>query len=680
MQQQQDDTFMQKGHIFFGHIKTRLKRTKGLSFRFVPDELIQLSKNVETVKAAQNRLRPQSKLGDSYHDVTIPAIPAVDIISKSTSNNRNWPSVLCTPLVKSPDDGNVLAYVSGTRSALVGVQDKENEMQRITFELYGRVQGVKMRRYIEAAARFLNIKGGFCCNTVEKTVYGEAYGQSSDVTNFIKWLEGKWLPRVETNIKPTPEGTAYPKHAEIKRVCVRNILFEEKDVTEGSRFSMVRDENESKHLVEKSKKSTVETVFNSNSNEATTRFFRLKGCGMPCGKGFTIRTQYNSILGQKCRDIRGSSHEHTTLRELHMTSKINILLQEKGMIGANEPFGWYQYTLSDDEKLPKIPRCCIVHETKGNRRLGTHLLAGLELLLPCILSGSTHSIESNLAEKFPPLEWGPRVKKISETKWEFTSTATLTEMGIATSELLLDASSHTLLPLSALDLANAPMLANITPSLHGIRNEQCLILENYLKNLKQFEDKEERDNELSLIGELYWRLGRDCGNILRILHENDISWGTYCDLNGPYHCNAHANNLVVLPPNIRKETNQFLAPLDFDMAYDRKSFAFDKKPNDFKGSDRWFDFDSLIKEEYAGFLMTISGSTVSTGVVQSTVESKKSEIIVGALRDTLSLGFINAYNGESDLHPASYPNNIEKDNAIYALIKLALLCTTSVIA
>lgn len=42
--------------------------------------------------------------------------------------------------------------------------------------------------------------------------------------------------------------------------------------------------------------------------------------------------------------------------------------------------------------------------------------------------------------------------------------------------------------------------------------------------------------------------GWDCGVTLRALHAADISWGTYTDIMGPYHCNAHVNNFVLLRP------------------------------------------------------------------------------------------------------------------------------------
>lgn len=65
---------------------------------------------------------------------------------------------------------------------------------------------------------------------------------------------------------------------------------------------------------------------------------------------------------------------------------------------------------------------------------------------------------------------------------------------------------------------------------------------------------------------------------------NNISWATYEDLLG-FHCNAHPNNFVLLPPvriflqgslpylSFSNQTDTpsakdpFLAPLDFDMAF-----------------------------------------------------------------------------------------------------------------
>jgi hypothetical protein len=54
---------------------------------------------------------------------------------------------------------------------------------------------------------------------------------------------------------------------------------------------------------------------------------------------------------------------------------------------------------------------------------------------------------------------------------------------------------------------------------------------------------------------------------------NGISWGTYqdqmCNLAlDEWHCNAHANNFVIVP-----DATNYLSFLDLDMAFHNKSFV-----------------------------------------------------------------------------------------------------------
>lgn len=58
---------------------------------------------------------------------------------------------------------------------------------------------------------------------------------------------------------------------------------------------------------------------------------------------------------------------------------------------------------------------------------------------------------------------------------------------------------------------------------------------------------------------------------MRIFQENEISWGYYND-HDPFlfHCNAHPNNLVLVPDFL--ESNNLLAPLDFDLAFYKNEF------------------------------------------------------------------------------------------------------------
>ena len=103
-------------------------------------------------------------------------------------------------------------------------------------------------------------------------------------------------------------------------------------------------------------------------------------------------------------------------------------------------------------------------------------------------------------------------------------------------------------------------------------------------------DLKEKHNVGSILGYLYWRLGREAGTVQRLLSNNHISWGTYSDLLG-FHCNSHPNNFVLL--NGSNPNGPLLAPLDFDMAFTRKSFVTLNK----EGKKDESLFDELILTE-----------------------------------------------------------------------------------
>merc|ERR1712098_572238 len=79
----------------------------------------------------------------------------------------------------------------------------------------------------------------------------------------------------------------------------------------------------------------------------------------------------------------------------------------------------------------------------------------------------------------------------------------------------------------------------------------------------------------SVLAYLFSRLGFECGRFARELHKTSkISWGTYADSlchEGQLHCNAHANNIAIVPPG--ESTDAYLSYLDLDMAFDRETFV-----------------------------------------------------------------------------------------------------------
>ena len=109
--------------------------------------------------------------------------------------------------------------------------------------MMGRVQKMKMRRYVESAARDCEVKG-FVVNTTDGHVYGEAEAISPRLDRFQKWIEGYWTPKIFTNLKPTPVGMAYPELARVDRVDLSRETNGSSKLVNGlgdSKFMMIRD-------------------------------------------------------------------------------------------------------------------------------------------------------------------------------------------------------------------------------------------------------------------------------------------------------------------------------------------------------------------------------------------------------------------------------------------------------
>eukprot|EP01123_Difflugia_compressa_P012711 TRINITY_DN5553_c0_g1_i1.p1 TRINITY_DN5553_c0_g1~~TRINITY_DN5553_c0_g1_i1.p1 ORF type:complete len:234 (+),score=46.04 TRINITY_DN5553_c0_g1_i1:72-704(+) len=192
-----------------------------------------------------------------------------------------------------------------------------------------------------------------------------------------------------------------------------------------------------------------------------------------------------------------------------------------------------------------------------------------------------------------------------------------------------------------------------------IWEESCRFIKTYLS-------RQGCNKSGSLLAHIYWRLGRECGIICKTLANNNISWGTYEDPIG-FHCNAHLNNLVLLPQggslleDKKKTVSSLLAPLDFDMAFIKESFTRDQ--------NTWNEWMTLEKN---GMKMVIAGDAeTSTGVTTSAKLTKGFQLLKTALRDTMLLAYNDAVNNIPDKHPP-LP---DKEDALHALLKLALIIT-----
>lgn len=122
---------------------------------------------------------------------------------------------------------------------------------KVAFVVRGKVQGVKFRRYVEAAGRHFGV-GGYVINLDSGDVFGEAWvedGHQKHLLNYFEtWIRGEHAPAVFTNIKPTPIGPDYPELARVEKYAIaRDVSVGAWDQEYGdtfARFAMVRDNDE----------------------------------------------------------------------------------------------------------------------------------------------------------------------------------------------------------------------------------------------------------------------------------------------------------------------------------------------------------------------------------------------------------------------------------------------------
>jgi len=125
-------------------------------------------------------------------------------------------------------------------------------------------------------------------------------------------------------------------------------------------------------------------------------FFRLKGYGNN-KSGFTLLKNEGDISFTKI-EIRGCQFENNVFRELYYTYKVNEFLKKYNMFCANIPVGYFKYSndikFIDDSlnkknkiiiEVPEVDKFCSIYKTLGDRRLGTHLLKGLEIIIEAIV-------------------------------------------------------------------------------------------------------------------------------------------------------------------------------------------------------------------------------------------------------------------------------------------------------
>eukprot|EP00753_Platysulcus_tardus_P006318 PLAT1408.2.p1 GENE.PLAT1408.2~~PLAT1408.2.p1 ORF type:complete len:464 (+),score=217.45 PLAT1408.2:367-1758(+) len=391
------------------------------------------------------------------------------------------------------------------------------------------------------------------------------------------------------------------------------------------------------------------------------RWFRLKGCGCAPVQQADFPLQPLGPMLEGGMEVRGCCFAPSVARELYMTAAVNSVLAAagSGTVGGNVPVGWWRYALPDDD-LPRIGKFAGVYVARSEKRLATHLLAGLDLLLPLL---AVDASADTLRAALPPA----RIKedgsvRPSWTVCDYVECEPGADYDDGNDDALVDARACVALFLHS--AASDGCLSEEVPAsvLESSGVPEATLRATWRKSVAELAALGDSAAAvaLQLLPELYWRLGHECGAVLRLLRDADINWGYFIDHN-PFepHCNAHPNNLVVLPPAPGR--TQLLAPVDFDMAFPRAAFAAEDASL----------FDAWQHSSRAELQRALGGEENMGNFVygDSSSSSESTELLRVMLRDTLVLGF-RAGNAKKPLEV-----NEKAEQAVRALIELALLCT-----
>lgn len=313
---------------------------------------------------------------------------------------------------------------------------------------------------------------------------------------------------------------------------------------------------------------------------------RLKGCGN-MDSGFAKELM---AYPESAYEIRGCCFLNTVIREQYLTWLINENLRNFGFFTGNKAKEYWKYRESDFELIEKF---CGVFETFGEKRLGSHLIVGLELMVNKFFKDLPEDLVLDLMPEDRRINFST-VKQIKHTGPLNESLRSWTEQGVYKD-------SHLFVNI----LKSSPDFFFVPDQTHEIQGQTI--------NSKEIMQK---------ISKISYRIGWEAGLIKRILQDHEISWGYFIDHN-PFepHCNAHCNNFLVLGPG----NSNLLAPVDFDMAFRKEEFV-SLIEGEFYGKFDEQLFENWVNCERINLELTLAGQenmanfkyfNVSTSVVQT---------------------------------------------------------------
>jgi hypothetical protein len=372
------------------------------------------------------------------------------------------------------------------------------------------------------------------------------------------------------------------------------------------------------------------------------RMIRLKGCGNEY-IGFNLAEVVD--IGPEHKEIRGSQFKNSCLREQYMTHFVNKLLQEKGLICGNVPIGFYKYsneynkdfsTLKNEALL--IDKYCGLFYTNGEKRLGCDLFNAINTILRRLLSEDSYLdylfkhifIFENFAKELPNKNF-----KQHDDYIEIFFNDKIYNNDEYTNDLVFNLNDNLIF--------------------RDIQLEEVILKDFNLKTLYR-DLKDKKMGIFNLLVMMLSKISYEAGYIKRLFEDNKINWGTY-----DYHCNAHLDNFIILPPNDKKA---LLAPVDFDLSFTAEQFI-DIKYNNSNGIENKVTFENLIVRERNCLLMQLIGINMIPNIevnvlslddliINNKTYSKQLDNILNLLKENNAYHFYAGFNNQPNKFESSY--------------------------
>ena len=439
-------------------------------------------------------------------------------------------------------------------------------------------------------------------------------------------------------------------------------------------------------------------------------YYRLKGCGND-ELGFNIKKTEGVMVEIV---TRGSQYDSTCFRELFYSEKADENLKKLNFRCANYPIGFWKYgkdlhilpkeniKIEDlpklENQMPEVDKYCGIFRTLGDKRLRTHLLCGLEKILEVISTICTskqlinEEIMNEIKKIYPqnrlPNEFetyktikffGPD-PKISYEEWYKKPVYEKKHYdSIISCEILKkEIKENKNLKIFIDTCENYDELYNLLSE--KLSEKHKTMAKNIIDKMKN--DQKNGKKFFETLLNIYIRIGYEVGKIKRCFQDANINWGSYVDRGASYHCNAHSNNLVVLPQG--NET--LLSPLDLDLAFGKdKMIVINKECPTFGQHDLSY-WDNYLNAEFVDLSLNLCGAEdynfdfdKNKNKNPDSFEIKVRNVIKYLLCDCMLENYMKGFDSIPSPDVIN-EKELKEDNFLHNIIKLALIATAEDIA